>query len=590
MKVKLLTSMALALLLGACGNDAEPNTSNTGETVVGETGLDENGRFIDQRTISVALWDRNDSRIPNFDESYWAEWVAENMLEEHNVVVEWETVPRWPNDYEFQATQLAAGNAADIGYTFNNGMVTTIAEMGGVINLYPKLQQYGHLLPNLYGMLGGNVYHNLDSETEELWTITGLNNNATNGRTSTWIREDWLTALDLPIPTNLEEFEATLEAFRDRADELPGVGATGTLERRTPSETWADEDEPEYETIYVELDATDIIPFMLTQDVGWDASTLFESFIPSDVTEREWFVNEFDDRRFMFEDAMREGTRVLNRWFNEGLIFNDFVITETSDAHDRIRLGHVGATVANWDMPFRGGDAWTTGIRENISEDANFIPILPFLNDQGEVQQFVPNPTDRFIFLPATNEEVLASLLYLDFMSRPETIRFLQIGYEGTHHEIQEDGSVVMLPQDDLEGRMVQPSGMNFDITLTVNNLGAWQFDGNEEAAVNTLANAYPGIAPERVLQAREVGTTNNIMFRNIGAGRINSEDGMSGALSDIRNQIFHRMIANVSPENFDTAWTSEYQTYLDMGAQRIMDEREQAWVNTFGDVDTAPE
>ena len=588
------------LVLVACGDDSEDGadesdngvsetTDNGDETPLGEAdefGLDENGRFVEQRTISVALWDRNDERIPNFDESYWAEWVAERMLEEHNIVIEWQTVPRWPNDYEFQSTQLAAGNAADVGATFNNPMVTTIAEMGGITNLYPELQRYGHLIPNLYGLLGNNVYHNLDSDTGELWTIAGLNNNTTNGRTNVWVREDWLAALDLSIPTTIEEFEEILMAFRDRADELPGIGQVGQV-----VVTEADEDEGiEEEILEVTMTTNEIIPYLITQDVGWDATGIFESLIPSDVTEREWYIYGFDDRRFMFEDAVREGTRILNRWYSEGLIFDDFAITETDDAQDRIRLGHVGATIANWDMPFRGGDAWITTMRENVGEDAAFIPVLPFLNDQGEVQQFVPQPTDRFIFFPATNDEILASFLYLDFMSRPETIRYLQIGQEGIHHEILEDGAIAMLPQDDLEGRLTQPSGMNFDITLTVNNLGPWQFDGDADVAVNTLSHAYPEIDPERILHAREIGTTNNIMFRNVSAGRIASEDGMSGVLNDLRNQIFHRMIVNVDPENFDDAWESEYETYLNAGGRAIIEERRQAWLDTFGDVDTMPD
>lgn len=583
--------VAAVLVLVACGGGAEE--TNSGETdnadvsegEAEEFGLDENGRFIEQRTISVGLWDRNDSRIPNFDESHWAEWVAESMLEEYNVVIEWQPVSRWEED-EFQATQLGAGNAADVGVTFDNAMITTIAEMGAIHNLYPVLQQYDQLLPNLNGLLGDNVYHNLDSVTEELWTITGLNNNATNGRTSTWIREDWLEALDLPIPTTLEEFEETLIAFRDRADELPGIGQAGEIEIKN-------DDGEVIDTVSHTMTEADVIPMMITQDVGWDASTLFDSLIPSDITEREWFIHGFDDRRFMFEDAMREGTRILNRWYDEDLIFDDFVIVESKDAQDRIRLGHVGATIANWDMPFRGGDGWTTGttgIHANIGENANYIPILPFLNEQGEVQQFVPQPTDRFIFLPSTNDEVLASLLYLDFMSRPDTIRYLQIGQEGIHHEILEDGSISMLPQDDLDGEWVQPSGMNFDITLTVNNMGAWQFDGDEDVALNTLSRAYPGIEPESILHAREIGTTNNIMFRNVSVGRIESEDGMSGPLGDIRDQIFHRMIANTAPENFDSAWESEYQVYLDMGGRAIIEEREQAWLDTFGDVDEMPE
>lgn len=607
-KLWLLVSIfTVALLfLAACGNsdetdgatDEDPVTDTADTDGGNEAGnlpdgmyVDANGnyRFENTRTISVALWDRNHDRIPNFDESAWADWVVEQMLETHNVAVEWQTTPRWPNDYEAQSVLLGAGSAADVGYTFNNAMITTIAEMGGIRNLYPILQDYGHLLPNIYGALQQNVYHNLNPDTGELWTLTGWNNNATNGRTITWIREDWLAALDLPIPTTLEAFEETLLAFRDRADELPGVGQLGTVSHRIPEEDWEDPDVPEYDTTEITMTASDVIPYLLTQDVGWDASTLFESFINPDVTEREWFRYGFDDRRFMHEEAMREGTRVLNRWFNEGLIFDDFVITETRDAQDRIRLGHVGATVANWDMPFRGGDGWTRYMRENINEDANWIPIAPFLNSNNVVQQFVPNPTDRFIFLPTTNNEYIASLLYIDFLSRPETLRFLQLGMEGIHHVIDEDGSIVMLDQTDIDDEWFQPSGMNFDITLTMNNIGPWVFDGDESAAVATLSRAYPDIEPEAVLEAREFGTLNNIMFRNVMLRTIRAEDGMSGALADLRNQIFHRMIAQVSPENFDAEWEREYDIYLNTGGRAIIEERDAAWVEAFGDVDEMP-
>lgn len=606
----LVSIFAVALLfLAACGDgngtDTDTDvtaTTDTGTDATDITGgdsdlpdglyVDANGnyRFEETRTISVALWDRNHDRIPNFDESAWADWVVEQMLEVHNIAVEWRTVPRWPNDYEAQSILIAAGEAADVGYTFNNANITTFAEMGGIHNLYPLLQDYGHLLPNMYGLLGRNVYHNLNPDTGDLWTITGWNNNATNGRTTTWIREDWLNVLDLPIPTTLEEFEATLTAFRDRAAELPGVGETGSVTHRLPEEDWENEDEPEYETTYFDLTASDIIPFLMTQDVGWTASTLFESFIDPNISEREWFVNGFDDRRFHFEEAMREGTRVLNRWFNEDLIFHDFAITENRDSEDRIRLGHVGATVQNWDMPFRGGDGWTRYGRENINDDVNWIPITPFLNVNDEVQQFVPNPTDRFIFLPETNDQKLASLLYIDFLSRPETIRFLQIGEEGMHHEVLEDGSIAMLDQTDIPNEWFQPSGMNFDITLTVNNLGSWQFDGDEDFALTALSRAYPGIEPEAVLHAREIGTYNNIMFRNVILRTRVSESGMAGPLSDLRNQIFHRMIAQVSPENFDAEWEREYEIYLNTGGRAIIDERDQAWVEAFGDVDTMPE
>jgi len=541
---------ALGLVLAACGanDDASTPGANNEGGASSYAELDADGRFYETRTISVALWDRGNDRVPNFDESYWAEWVAQTFYEERNVQIEWVPVSRWEESNQ-QSTMLGAQNAPDIGYTFSNPMIETMADMGGIINLHPLLQEYRELLPNLFETLGEEIiYWNFNPERETLYSLTGRN--MQHGRVNTFIREDWLNALDLPVPTTLEEFEAALIAFRDNADVLNNGEVT---------------------------------PFFLTGDAMWDSQPLVESFIPSDVSEREWFVRDFDDRRFMHEDAAREATRVLNRWFNEGLIWNDFVIAEATVGHDMIRQGQVGAFMQNWDMPYRAGDGWTTQMRQNVGEDANFIPVTPFLNDQGEVQKFFPNPTDRFIFMPTTNQEPLASLLYLDFITRPDVVEFLQFGVEGVHRETQADGGIVVLAESDdhvWPDNQVIPSANNFDITMTVNGI----------ASIDVLQNAYPGIAPEQILAARAAGMDHARWFRPVTTRPIDSQSGMDEPLRDFRNQMVQRLIANTSIENFDAEWDREYQLYLNLGAADIMAEREAAWVEAFGDVSTQPE
>jgi len=545
---------ALGLVLAACGanNDdagtATPGgTDNNGGEVSAQDEGFVDGRFTETRHISVALWDRGNERIPNFNESYWAQWVADTILEEKNIAVEWVTVGRW-SEIDDQTTMLGAQSAPDIGYTFSQPMVETMAGMGGMINLTPLLEEYRALLPNLFETVGDElIFWNQDPDTDELFSITGRNNQ--HGRVNTFIREDWLEILDIPVPTNLEEFEAALEAFRDNAPQLPGN------------------------------DNGSVIPFFTSRDVMWDAQPLIESLIPSDLSEREWFVYGFDDRRFMFEDAAREATRVLNRWYNNDLVWRDFAIAEPTVGHDLIRQGNVGAFMANWDMPFRAGDRWTTDMRLNTNEDANFLPINTFLNDAGEYQKFFPMPTDRFIFLPVTNDEPLASLLYIDFMSRPDVIEFLQFGIEGTHRETQADGSFIVLSENDdhqWPDNQVIPSANNFDITLTVNGV----------ASLDVLGRAYPGITPEQVMHSRAIGMDVARRFYPVSVRSRASEEGMSEPLRDFRDQMLARLVSNTSIENFDAEWAREYEMYMALGARAIIEERQEAWVETFGDVD----
>lgn len=563
-KLFMLVAMfaTLVLFLSACNGDGgasqEPQAPADSTSPYAEFGLDENMRFYNQRTISVSIWDRGHDRMPILAESYWADWIAAEILAAHNIVIEWETVPRW-NEQDFYSTALPAQTAPDVGYTFSTSLVDSFAEMGGIHDLTPLLARYGALLPNMYNLLGEDlVYWNLNPVTDELWSITGRL--FQDGRVLTFIREDWLDILDLPIPTTLAEFEETLLAFRDNAADLVA-------------------------------NSSDIIPFFVTDDVGWDASLIFESFIPSDVTDREWFVYGFSDRRFFHEDAIRQGTQVLNRWFNEDLMWNDFVIAEPSVVHDHIRAGNVGSFIANWDMPFRAGDGWITGMRENVGDDANFIPIAPFVNDAGEPRKIMPNPTDRFIFFPATNDEVLASLLYLDFMSRPEVLDVLQFGIEGVHHYVAPDGAIIALAEDEEndpwpDNQMV-PSVRNFDLALMLN--GVHFFASDIARAEATLAAGYPGIEPAAVLAARNLGLSNAYWFRNVQHRVIVAQEGMSTPLREEMDVCLHQLIAATSPADFEASFNACYQDWLDLGARAIIAEREAAWIEAFGDVDTRP-
>lgn len=92
------------------------------------------------------------------------------------------------------------------------------------------------------------------------------------------IRKDWLTALNLEEPTTKEEFYNVLCQFRDNADTLLGA------------------------------DADKMVPYSVSYDVGWRTATLIESFMDPDITEKEYYVNGFDDRKLT-----ENGTKIDER-------------------------------------------------------------------------------------------------------------------------------------------------------------------------------------------------------------------------------------------------------------------------------------
>jgi len=550
----------------------------TGDPRLTAHGLDENLRFIEPVNISALLWDRSDSRFPDFADSYWAQWVQAGILEDHNIVLDWVQVDRWTQE-ALLSTLLGADDAPDVSFTFGFAMVETFANMGGITNLTPLLAEYNDWLPNMYGLLTpNNVYWNRNPDTGELFGIA--NRMVSDGRINTFVREDWLNTLNIAPPTTMQEFEDMLIAFRDNAELLLGD------------------------------DAANMIPFRLTEDVGWTGDPIISSFIPDNITERDFYIYGFDDRRFMMP-GIKEGIRVLNRWFNYDLIWRDFPLHRTGEpiVDDIIILGYVGAFSHNWDYPFRANPGIITRMQEEVGPEANFIVVTPFPNDAGNIVKHMPNATDRTIFFPITNNEPVASLLYLDWMSRLSTRTYLAFGIEDVHHVRHPNGAIQSLPaswneyQVDATGAYVLneegnrivvethfnwpdnqiiPSLRNFDISLMINGVDL----GDDYLSTATVAMGYPGIEPERVMAARSAGLDHARIARRVQVRPIEAQEGMGVPLSEERNRILAVAVADTSIENFDAAWNSMVAGYMGMGGQAIINERRAAWIERFGDVD----
>mgnify|MGYP001104030488 CR=1 FL=1 len=250
-----------------------------------------NGRFTKTRSITVEIFDRSNPGGSTPEDNFYTDFIKEGMLRDHNVEVTFVPVPRW-TEVEVLNNLLAGGDAPDICVTYSYPTIQTYANMGGVTDMAPYLEEYKDLLPNLWDFLGEqNIYWNRDPEKGTVWAIEARL--AHDTRINTFVREDWLEKLELDEPTTLEEFENMLIAFRDNAELLLGK------------------------------DADKIIPYSTSFDVGWRNNYLLTSFVPNDLSDKEAYVYDFDDRHLLYP-GYKEGVRKLNEWYNAGLIWKDF--------------------------------------------------------------------------------------------------------------------------------------------------------------------------------------------------------------------------------------------------------------------------
>ncbi len=560
----LLLAVTVSVPLMACGGSQAGQTSEGASSAADETGEAvaeaaestselTDGKFAETQHITVEVWDDGSQGSETSHETNkFNKYIKDQMLEQHNVDVEFVAVPR-SNETEQINNLLAAGSAPDICYTFDYATIQTYADMGGVADLSEAVEKYKADLPNMWDWLGEtNIYWDQDPTTGSLWALEGKM--AVNNRELSFIREDWLKKLDLEVPTTTEEFYQTLVAFRDNADVLLGK------------------------------DADKMIPFSVSYDVGWRAAMLIGSCLDPDVTDKEYYVKGFDDR-LLTQNGTKEAIKLLNQWYNEDLMWDDFALYTSGDTteDDMIKAGYVGAFTHSWDMPYRNGaDSYQANLKKNVGEDAAYIPVDCFEDKNGNYTKWSISQTDRHIFFPSTNDNLLASLLYIDFISDPATIEYLQIGDEGVNHKVNEEGAVETLTAT---GDDKQISGQNYYLTITVNGMKLQDAD----ATVKAIAYNYPEIDPSYVEQAYKLADTDKRVNKNAKCGSIAAENGMGTTLSSKRDVLLDTAMS-CPVDQFESTWENGMNDYLSAGGQAIQDEREQAWNNLYGDAEMLPE
>ena len=312
-------------------------------------------------------------------------------------------------------------------------------------------------------------------------------------------------------------------------------------------------------------DASKMVPFSTSYDVGWRASNIITSFMDPKITDKEYYINGFDDRA-VTQASTKEAVKLLNKWYNDGLMWKDFALYGSGDTteDDMIKAGYVGAFQHNWDYPYRGGeDSIQANLQRNVGEDACYIAVDSFVNNAGVHRKFLAPGIDRKVFFPMTNEEPLASLLYLDFISDPETIAFLQLGKEGETYNVVEGGYEKIATTGDY----LQNSLNNIDYTITVNGL----YLGDATAV--TTAMGYEKVSPELIVTANAAAKADGRIVTTYHCGAIEAEQEYGTRLPEFRDSLLNKAVT-ASVDDFDAVYDQGMDDYLTNGGQEIIDER----------------
>jgi putative aldouronate transport system substrate-binding protein len=503
------------------------------------------GKFKTTRHITVEVFDRSNPGGSKPADNFYTEYIKKGMLRDHNIAVEFKTIPRW-TEVEALNNRLAAGDAPDVCVTYSYPTILAYANMGGVLDMSPYLTKNKKQLKNLWSFLGEtNLYWDKDPEKGTIWAIEARLFN--NRRINTFVREDWLKKLGLKEPKTLKEFEAMLKAFKANSSKLLGA------------------------------DADKLIPYATSYDAGWRNAHLLFSFVPNKFSDKDMYINGFDDRKLLYP-GIKEGVRKLNQWYNQGLVWKDFPLYGAGDKTEDnlIKAGYVGAFMHNWDYPYREGpNGIHASLQKLVGPDAAYIAVDSFKNDGGKYIKFLAGPVDRKVFFPSTNKEPLASLMYLDWITKFENRKFLQIGEREVTHTVLADGTVKTMAAI---GEKIMNSPNNIDYTITINGLDL----GDMKLNAKSVALGYAGVDARFIEKAYQVAVKDARVESHFNCGEIKSEAGMDAALKLKRDNLFTQVIV-AKLEDFDKIWDAGFKDYLSSGGQAIIDERKAAYEKYYG-------
>jgi len=479
--------------------------------------------------LTVMVFDRgSDGGRSLAHNNEWTRWIQAKVKQDLNIDVTFVPVGRWSEGDDI-TNMMASNSAPDLCYTYNTGMINNFRDLGGVMDLSPYVDTY---LADLKKLLGADpsfpgkelLFRDADPRTGRIFSIPSYR--VAIAQRNVFIRKDWLDKLGMAVPTNFNQFYEALKAFRDK--DPGGVGRTR------------------------------VVPFGVNSDARWGLADLIHHFIPTNMSDRDRWINQIADR-FINYNGYKRGVQEMNKWYNEGLIFKDFPLMTTADAfYNQIKSGVVGAFCQNWDFPYRPDINITEELRRNVP-GAEYIPIAVTNN-----RQVMDKPGLR-IFVPNFSPNKDAALKYLNWLAKPENYKFLQLGQEGVNHRM-----VNGIPQTiatPAGHAWIQNSPNNIDLTMPMNGVEL----GSDELNARVLVFSYGNTPPQVISTAYQTsvrGARGPAAWQ--ATTRVNQYDG------DLREKADDLIALAVTArtQDFNRIWDNGIRDWMNSGAREVLNER----------------
>lgn len=519
----LTATLVGTMLISACssnnGNE-KGNESNGGDKASGKAS-----------SLKVEVFDRGNSPAGStITKNYLTTFVQDKFGTPNNINVQFVPVPRSEEVQKLNVLMASGSDVPDIVFTYDSGTFYRYAQQGGLTDLGELLDQYG---PNLKKFLGEDTlaYGKYDGKQ---FAFPAKRSHL--GKYSSFIRQDWLEKLNLPVPTTTDELYTTLKAFKEQDPGKTGGKVIPLGMSLAPSSY-----DPFIWSFIQPL--TEEQSYTLTQQLG---SADYPTLLPG------------------FKDALQ----FMNKLYNEGLMSADFSLDEDEKKlNEDAAKGLVGFFSEDDMNPFYADGTYST-LMTNIP-DAKLSAVDVFSNSEGKHAKPEYAPVGMYLMIPKSSKNAVEAVKYLDWMASDGNLFDMQNGVEGENYTL-ENGVPVMKTDatDEIKNRIY-----NFgDMAIISNGKQLGDADKNVEAYVVGMPEANQE-ETRKALSISRTDTIKPVLFDR----PIEAQAKYGTALQDKYKEIIVKT-AMAKPDQFESTYEAAIKDYMANGGQAILDERTKAY------------
>lgn len=520
MKMKKVTAMAVmaSMALSLFGSTMAAEASEGEYTDYSEG-------FPERVTIQIPVYDRAFEGW-NVTDNYYTQWIQQEFGEKYNVNVEYVSIGRTTEVQDFMQL-IAAGNAPDIIFHYDMPQAVSYYSEDAFQEL--DLDEIAYYAPNYYAQLSDTIAQYGQLDGKNIFFFAGRD--AIYYNWVSLIRQDWLDQVGMEMPTNRAELEAVLSAWKDA-----GLG-------NYTEQLW-------------QKSFTFYYPFLADENLSLEEKALY---LDLNVAPLTWAPVE----KFL---------KTWNQEYNDGLIDPEF---------------YLNMEETDWKADFVSGNSGIYSFYINSSTDAISsllannpdakVAVMPqgALSPDGKAYYYEYPPYGMIMGInyQTTDEERAAIWMFLDWMSQPENLFYLQNGVEGQNYELDEQG--IAVPVADYDGESKLSQNNNKDYWCLVAEVATYgDEEMNYKANLSTLAPAgYESLIQssyDMQNERKDLGVITPI-FTNV----VNASSEYSTDLNAMWQEDCVDLIT-CSPDEFDAKYEEYCQEYLESGYQEILDEKQE--------------